>query len=221
MPVAIAAVAAAAIGGGATLIAGSKAAKAQKKAADTQIAESRRQYDQDRADYAPWRTAGANALDVLTRTYGIGGGTPDMSAFTASPGYQFRRDEGVKAIERSAASRGLLKSGAAVKAIDRFAEGNAASEFGDWWNRTAGIAGAGQAATTAGAQSGMAATSMINNATQQAGNARASSYANTGSAINSGINNVLAAYLYQRGGFGGAAAPPATSPSTPPYYPGY
>ena len=186
------------LGAGASLISGNKAAKAQKQAADAQVAESRRQYDLTRADYAPWRTAGADALGMLTRTYGIGGGTPDMSAFTASPGYQFRRDEGLRAIDRNRAARGLLNSGAADKARMTYGEGLAAGEFDSWWNRVAGVAGVGQNATNATAAAGQNYTSMINNATQQSGNARASSYANTGSAINSGINNVLSAYLYSR-----------------------
>lgn len=204
MPAA-AVVGAAVIGAGATMIAGSKAAKAQKNAANAQIAYAERRDEQTRTDYAPWRQVGASALDRLAGEYGLNG-QPASSQFTTSPGYEFRRDEGIKAVERSAASRGLLGSGAAVKAVERFAEGNAASEYGDYWNRLSGLAGTGQAATNSTAQAGMGYTSMINNATQQAGNARASSYANTGSAINTGINNVLSAYLYSRGGgFGGAS----------------
>lgn len=204
MPPAIAIAGAAVVGAGATLAAGSKAAKAQRQAADASIAESRRQYDQDRADLAPWRQAGQNALDILTRTYGVNGQAPDMSAFQASPGYQFRRDEGLRAIDRSNAARGLLTSGAADKARMRYAEGLGAQEFGDWWNRLAGIAGTGQSATNTTVAAGQNSTNNIMNAYQQAGNARASSYANAGSAVNSGINNVLSAYLFnQAGGFGG------------------
>lgn len=200
MPPAAALIGAAVIGAGATMITGKKAAKSQKQAADAQIAENRRQYDQDRADYAPWRAAGESALSRLT-----GEMTGAPSTFTASPGYEFRRDEGIKAVERSAAARGLLRSGASMKALERFAEGNAASEYDAWWNRNAGLAGVGQAATAATSAAGQGATARIGDAMGAAGNARASSYANTGSAINSGINNVLSAYLFSRGGgFGGA-----------------
>lgn len=185
------------IGAGASAISGSKAAKAQKNAAAQQVAEQRRQYDQTRTDLAPWRTAGSNALDILMRTQG-----GDMSGFTTSPGYQFRQQEGLKAIDRSNAARGLLNSGAADKARMRYGEGLAGAEFGDWWNRLAGVAGVGQAATNTTAAAGQNAANNISNAYQQAGNARASSYANTGSAVNSGINNVLSAYLFSQGGFG-------------------
>lgn len=208
MPIGAIAGGSAILGAGAQIISGNKAAKAQKQAAAQSIAEQRRQYDQTRADYAPWRDTGASALGMLGRAYGLNGQSPDRSAFFTSPGYEFRRDEGVKAVERSAASRGLLRSGAAVKAIDRFAEGNAASEYDSWWNRLAGVAGVGQAAVGGTAAAGANASNNISQAYTAGGNARASSYVNTGSAANSGINNVLFAYLNggggkSMGGFGG------------------
>lgn len=196
MPPAAAIAGAAVVGSGASLIAGSKAAKAQKNAANAQIAEQRRQYDQDRADWAPWRATGESALARLNNEMKAGATT----AFSKTPGYDFRLSEGVKAAERSAAARGRLGSGATMKAVQRYGEGLASDEYGDWWNRNAGLAGVGQAATSATSAAGQNATNNITNAIGAAGNARASSYANTGSAINSGINNVLAAYLYQQGG---------------------
>ena len=203
MPPAVALAGAAVVGAGASIISGNKAAKAQTNAANMSVAEQRRQYDQTRADYGPWRETGANALNMLSRAYGIGGQAPDMTAFEASPGYQFRFDEGNRAVDRSAAARGLLHSGAAIKAQQRFGQGLASQEFGDWWNRLAGVAGVGMSATQGTSAAGANAANNISAAYQGAGNARASSYANTGSAINSGINNVLSAYLYnQSGGFG-------------------
>lgn len=195
--VAVAIGGAAVVGAGSSIIAGNKASKAQKNAANAQIAEQRRQYDQTRADYAPWRAAGQSALDRLTNEMKSGATT----AFTKTPGYDFRLSEGVKAAERSAAARGLLASGATMKAVQRYGEGLASDEYGNWWNRNAGLAGVGQAATDSTTQAGMNATNNITGAIGNAGNARASSYANTGSAINSGINNVLSAYLAHQGGF--------------------
>jgi hypothetical protein len=202
MPIAIAIGVAGAVGAGASIISGNKAAKAQKKAADQQIAESRRQYDQDRADLEPWRRTGASALEVLSREYGLSpreAGGPD-SAFIASPDYEFRKGQSLKALERMQNARGMWNSGATRTGLIERAGNEASAEYGNWWNRMAGLAGQGQAATNTGIQAGQNTTAMINNATQQAGNARASSYANTGSAINSGINNVLSAYLFPKGG---------------------
>lgn len=197
---------AALIGAGASIFSGNKAAKAQQKGADAQVAESRRQYDQTRADWAPYREVGNNALQKLAGMYGAGSGgvAGAYGGFETSPGYTFRRDEGLKAIERSAASRGLLKSGASVKAIGRYADGLASSEYENYANRLAALAGIGQNATAATSAAGDASSGRIGDAYMRAGDARASSYANTGAAINNGISNLASAYLYQQaGGFGG------------------
>jgi hypothetical protein len=201
------------IGAGASIIGGNKAAKAQKQAADASVAESRRQYDQSRADMAPWLQTGGGALALLARLYGIAppdgfpAGANDnqpYGGFFTSPGYQFRLNQGVQAVERSAAARGLLRSGAAAKAIQRYGEGLAASEYDSYANRLAQIAGFGQNAANTNAATGATATNNITQALMASGNARASSYANTASSINTGLNNILSAYLYRAGGgFGG------------------
>lgn len=207
MPLGIAIGGAALLGAGSQIIAGNKAAKAQKKAADQQVAEARRQYDQDRSDLAPWRTVGGSAIQKLGGMYGLEGGSASdqpYGGFFESPDYQFRLDQGKKAIERSASARGLLGSGAALKASNNYAQDTAASEYGNWWNRLAGLAGAGQSATNTGIAAGQNSSNQIINAYGNAGNARASSYLNTGSAINNGLNNVLSSYLFSKGGgFGG------------------
>jgi hypothetical protein len=221
MPLAAAVIGAAVVGGAATMITGSKAAKAQQQAANQQITEERRQYDQSRADLAPWRDTGSAALSKLAGMYGVGSGTTATTGaagsttgdqayggFFTSPGYQFRLDQGNQAVQRSAASRGLLASGATVKAIDRYSQGLASSEYNNFSDRLAQIAGFGQNATNATVAAGENATAGIVGAYGRAGDARASSYANTGSAINGTINNALSAYLYtQGGGFGKAPGP--------------
>src|SRR3546814_418141 len=158
--VAAAVIGSAVVGAGASAVAGSKAAKAAKKGADQSVAEQRRQYDQTRADYAPWRAAGESALSRLTNEMKEGATT----AYTKSPSYDFRLSEGVKAAERSAAARGRLGSGATMKAVQRYGEGLASADYGDWWNRNAGLAGVGQQATNATAQAGQNAANKIGRA---------------------------------------------------------
>ena len=204
---------AAVVGGAATVSAGSKASKAQKNAAAMQVAESQRQYDQTRADYAPAREAGAGATNKLASMYGVykpGDASYVETDFTASPGYDWRLSQGVQAAERSAAARGLLGSGAAMKSIQRYGEGLASSEYENYANSLKSLAGLGQTATSGTAAAGAASTGAINSAYQQAGNARASAYANTGSAINGTVNNLASLYLYQQGGGFTAPATPKT-----------
>jgi len=58
-----------------------------------------------------------------------------MQDFTQDPGYQFRLDEGQKAIERSAAARGGLQSGAALKAAARYGQDMGSQEYQNAFNR--------------------------------------------------------------------------------------
>ena len=212
--------AAAVVGGATTLVAGSKAAKAQKKGAEQAIVEQRREYDQDRTDLAPYRETGTAALGKLASMYGVTTGSGGASAggvmgyandggFTASPGYQWAVDQGTQAIQRSASARGLLNSGGTQKAIARYVTGAASQEYDRYAGRLAELAGVGQSATNSTVAAGQNTTNQISQAQQNAGNARASSYLNIGSAINGTVNNLASAYLYSRapqyGGFGGVA----------------
>lgn len=124
-----------------------------------------------------------------------------MSAFFASPDYNFRRTEGMRGIEQSAAARGGAFSGNALRGITGFNSNLAAGEFGDYYNRLANLAGIGQTATNTGAQLGANFANQAGANAMAAGNARASGIMGTansvGGAINSGLNN----YLLYRGGY--------------------
>lgn len=138
-------------------------------------------------------------------------GSSNYGGFETSPGYQFRMDEALKAIERSAAARGNLNSGATMDALQRRAQGVASSEYENYANRLASLAGVGQSATNSVAQAGQNYAQQSAATNMAAGNARASAYANTGNAINNTVQNVASAYLYNRGasgGFGGGSTVP-------------
>jgi len=51
------------------------------------------------------------------------------------PPCQFRLAEGQKAIERSAAARGILNSGSTRKALERYGQGMASQEYRNAYNR--------------------------------------------------------------------------------------
>jgi len=80
-----------------------------------------------------------------------------MNRFYQSPDYDFRMNEGIRAMDSSAASRGMLMSGAQLRGITEFGQNLAAGEYGNYYNRLSGIAGLAQTAQNpyAGAQSGM------------------------------------------------------------------
>ncbi len=86
-----------------------------------------------------------------------GGGSPDYSAFYQSPGYQFRMDEGTRAVERSAAAKGKLMSGGLLRELTRYGQGVASGEFNAYADRLASMAGIGQSATQSTGALGSAA----------------------------------------------------------------
>ena len=62
----------------------------------------------------------------------------DTDDLLEDPGYQFRMAEGNKAIQRSAAARGLLQSGRTLKDLGRWSQGLAAQEYGNAYGRALG-----------------------------------------------------------------------------------
>lgn len=92
-----------------------------------------------------------------------GGGAegPDYSAFFKSPGYQFRMDEGIRTIDRSASARGQLMSGGLMRELQRYGQGLAASEFGNYANRLSTLAGIGQTANQQGIYAGANAGAQV------------------------------------------------------------
>ena len=175
--------------------AASKGAKAQQAGYDAATAEQRRQYDTTRQDYAPWREAGAAALGRLQ---------DPTTSFEASPGYEFRRGEGQRDLGNIF---GGVRAGGgnAMRALVDYNQNMASNEFGNWWNRQAGLAGAGQNAVGGTAQAGALASGNISNNMIGAGNARASGiqnqYGSWNNALQGGIGNWM--YAKQRGLLGG------------------
>lgn len=157
-------------------------------------------YQQGRADAGPWRDAGIAALADLKAGKSDFNRDFNMSDFQKDPGYDFRMAEGQKAIERSAAARGGLNSGATLKALDRYGEDFASNEYNNAYNRfnadrdrrfnrLSSIAGLGQ---TANSQVSAAGTNAANNIGQNimgAGSAQAAAQIAGGNAINSAIGN--------------------------------
>ena len=142
------------------------------------------EFSRARESLQPYSDVGVSALDQLALSLGLptsSGQTADgrdFSEFFKSPGYQFRLNEGIKAVERSAASRGLLQSGAGIKAVQRFGEGLASSEFNNYFNQLLGLSQQGQNATTTIAGLGANAASQRANFAIGRQNARASGFLN-------------------------------------------
>jgi hypothetical protein len=105
------------------------------------------------------------------------GASPDYSNFFASPDFQFRQQEGDKAITRNAAALGGLASGNTGAALTDYSSNLAAGEYGNYFNRLSSLAGIGQSAVNTSTQAGLTTASNIGNAAQNGADARASGVA--------------------------------------------
>lgn len=86
---------------------------------------------------APFQKTGVAANQLLSSELGSGdlGGQFNPSDLTQTPGYQFRLQEGNKALERSLAARGMSESGAAMKAAQEYGQGLAEQTYNDAYNQ--------------------------------------------------------------------------------------
>lgn len=219
---AIGTAAALAIGAGVSGVAGmasaNKAAKAQteaaEKSADTSLAAAKYQADlalqgqresiaaqnaaleRQIALTEPLRTSGLNALAEM-QSLADEGFNP--TGFTADPGYQFQLSEGQSALDALSASRGISRSGAAMKDALRFSQGLADQEYSDWYAREANeyanqynmLAGIANIGSGAQAQQIGAIQSNADNTS----NALMNGYLSAGAANTAGANAASSAYL--------------------------
>ncbi len=108
--------------------------KATIEATKNTNAMLQRQYDQNRKDNESWRLAGEEALKKIQSDPGFQFVSEDFDFFS-DPSYEFRKEESINALDRSAASRGNVLSGAQNKAITRYAGNLASQEYGNAFNR--------------------------------------------------------------------------------------
>jgi len=171
---------------------------------------------------APTQNTGGqlnNPFDSYLASKGLAGGRFD----TNNPAYQFQLKQGQQALDRSSAARGMGYSGAQMKASQEYGQGlasqqydkeynRASGEFGDYFNRLAGLSQGGQQAAGSMAQAGgqyanNASNTFGNLSNAQTGilgqqaNARASGYTANANAINQGLNSLT--NLYGMSKYGG------------------
>lgn len=201
------------VGGGLIARSGAKkAARAQERAAQSAEQTQRQMFERQVQLQEPFRQAGLTAQQQIMQLLGIGG---DASAegygslarpfgqadFEADPGYAFRQAEGMKALERSAAARGGLLSGAMMKGIQRFGQDLASQEYQNAFNRfqieraarlnpLQSLMGAGQSAANVLTGATGQAAQNIGQTQLGAGQARASGYVGQANALAGALQGV-------------------------------
>jgi hypothetical protein len=163
-----------------------KAASAQSKAAG-----------QARQDMMPFMIPGQGAMASLAQLYGINPQTgaydpnqafnqASLDAFRRSPDYQFAQQEGMGALQNSAAARGMLLSGNTLRGITEFGQGLATQTLGNYRGALAQLAGIGAGAAQGAGQAAM-----------QQGAAQASGYVGAGNAISGALGSMGNYYMMQ------------------------
>lgn len=146
-----------------------KGEDAQFAASQAALAEQKRARKAAIGEYRPYADFGAGGMGLLSRLYGLDGQPADISAFTASPGYQYRLQQGQDAIESGAAARGGLYSGATAKALSDYGQQSASQEFDNYVNRLFGVTSVGQQASTGIANAELGQAANIGNIHQNIG----------------------------------------------------
>lgn len=205
------------LGSSAASSAASQQANAANRAADLQ----NQQYQQTRQDQMPYMEAGRTALNALTplaTNYQKFG----MDQFTQDPGYAFRLKEGQRALDASAAARGGLISGNALRAAQGYGQQMGSQEYQNAFNRyqternaqlnpLQSLAGVGQTTAQQLGVAGAANAGAVGNYLTGGAAANAAGTVGGANAITSGLgtylnynqgNSLLSAL---RGGGGGGA----------------
>lgn len=174
------------------------AAQSQSDAAQKGLDLQSAQYNQSRQDMMPFLQGGYSGENQLLNLLGLSGNssTPGygsmaksfgMSDFQADPGYQFRLDQGLQALDKQAAARGGLISGQALKAASGFAGQQASDEYQNAYNRyntnraailnpLQSLTGMGQTQSNALSNQSQNYANASSDLLAQQGNARASGY---------------------------------------------
>ncbi|MGI9451053.1 MAG: hypothetical protein ACR2QH_10525 [Geminicoccaceae bacterium] len=222
MSVGTAILGASAISAGSGVLGSFLGAGAEERAAEDALAFRAGQAGIARQDFENLRRLTRPFADIGTRAVGrLERSTQgDFDEFFASPGFNFRLGEGIRALDRSAAARGRLLSGAQLRGITEFGQGLASNEFSNFQNRlldltNIGLQGAGLEAGALAGQAGVAQGlgAAGGNDLLRAGLAQSQGFTGAASSINSATQAALLPILLQGLGgssFGGSSGPSIT-----------
>lgn len=104
----------------------------------------------------------ADTMNTLLTSNGTN--TPAFQNYLNSTGYNFKMDQGQRAITGSAAAKGLLGSGSTAKALTTFGQGLAGDTFNNYLSQlrdTAGVYGSNATGYGAQAQTGVGAAGQV------------------------------------------------------------
>jgi hypothetical protein len=184
------------------------AARTQAEASDRAIAAQQAGLESQAAINAPFIDTGTQAMNRLAAMTEPGGEYYEpfsKTDFTQDPGYAFRFKEGMKGLNASAAARGGLISGNALRAATAYGQEMGSQEYTNAFNRYYAersnkmdplkfLTGVGQAAGAGQASNIGAATGNIANLTTGSANATAAGQIGSANAYSNALGQGVSAY---------------------------
>ena len=150
------------------------------------------QQQQERADLAPWTGTGGTANTDTSDLLGLTGpdaATAAMAKFQTSPGYQWQLGQGLRAVDAGAASQGMLRSGATLKAEQTFGSGLADQDFTNYYNRLFDLSKLGESAAAGTGAADITTGTGIAQTDLSAGSGLSSIYGNEAKGVGTTSNN--------------------------------
>lgn len=191
---------AAAIGVGGALLGSNSQRKAAKKAGQA-VEQGIQRTEQNTGLKTTYSPGGQQAFSQAQNLLGVGNGTPEEMAasqgsfqnYLDSSGYRTQLNSGIDALNSNAAAKGMLKSGATLKATQRFGSGLGQQYFNNYIGQLMQQSNMGMQAdqTLAGAYTGGATGKA--NAQMAAGDASARGYAGAASNIAGALGDMRGA----------------------------
>jgi hypothetical protein len=180
-----------------------------------------------KAGYDPYTQFGTEATNRYATLMGLRPGQgsgdlmrmPTISELQMDPGYAFREQQGMQAVNRSAAASAGLQSGAALKAAQRFGQDLASQEYGNAYQRFMQNRANQIGMLQGGVQTGLGAAQGVGNLAVGTGANIANTLTGAGQAMGQGIENAGAARA--SGYMGGASALQSALSSIPQNYMAY
>jgi len=179
--------------GGGAASAAKDASMAQVAATQAATAEQENMFQQTQANLAPWMQAGKGALGQYAGILQVPGfqQVDPTQALRATPGYNWNMSQGVNALDRSAASKGMLLSGPQTQALTKYGQGLADNTYNQYMSNLFGLSGQGQNAAGMVGQFGQNTANQIGQYDLMGGQATAQGIMNAYQGQQQGTQNLL------------------------------
>lgn len=189
------------------------ASKEQAAAQNAAMAQQAAYYNDASGNLTPFITTGQSANSQLATLTGTNAGgnpltaaltaqfQPTMDQLSATPGYQFSLNQGLKAAQNNLTAQGLGGSGQAEAGAANYAQGLASTTYNQQlqnylaqnqqtYNMLNSLGQQGQGAATSLGNIGVGISNQTSQSETQLGNAEAAGTLGTANALSSGINGV-------------------------------